>query len=129
MRTRLVGAGGRAATTRATAAEVLAAKLGVPAKLAVRLWVVPAESVLVVNDATPFERAAVPIVVVPSRKVMLPEGTPAAEEVVAVSMTAAPAAAGFGVAMRIRLVGVGDGAATTRATAAEVLASAPVLPA
>src|SRR3984885_11655146 len=68
----IVSKGKRKYATRATAAEVLA----------VRLWVVPAESVLVVNDATPFERAAVPMVVVPSRKLMLPEGTLTAEEIV-----------------------------------------------
>jgi len=119
----VVAVGVAAFTTSETAAEVLVAKLLFPPKSAVRLCV-PDESVLVESVATPLEfNVAVPRFVVPSKNVMLPVGVPLAEVFVAVSVTAAPAVAGFGVAAKARLVAAGVAAFTTRETDAEVLAA------
>ena len=79
---------------------------------------------LVERVATPLEfRATTPMLVLPSKKAMLPVGVPQAEEIAAVRVTVAAAAAGFGVAVSTRLVATGGTALTTRATAGEVLAA------
>lgn len=48
-----------------------------------------------VNSALPPARVAVPIWVVPSLKLTVPEGTPAVDETVAVKVTALPLVDGF----------------------------------
>ena len=88
-----------------------------------------AASMLVVKTAVPLESAAIPRDVVPSRKAMLPVGMPPMEEILAVRVTVAPAGAGFGDAVSIRLVAAGGAGLTTRETAAEVLAANEELPA
>jgi hypothetical protein len=115
--------------TRDTAFEVLAAKVVLPAYVAVRVWVVPAARVLVVSVATPLTSATEPMLELPSKKLMLPVGVPAAEEMVAEMVTAAPAAAGLGDAVSMMLVAAGAAALTTRATAVEVLVERPAVPA
>jgi hypothetical protein len=86
--------------------------------------VVPAESELEVNVATPLAFSeALPRFELPSKNEMLPEGVPLAEEIVAVNVTVAPAAAGFGDAARERLVVAGAAAFTTSDTADDVLAA------
>jgi hypothetical protein len=68
-------------------------------------------------------RATTPRLVLPSKNAMLPVGVPAVDVIVAVSVTVAAAFAGFGVAVKARLVAAGGTALTTRATAGEVLAA------
>ena len=79
--------------------------------------------------ATPLTSATEPRLVLPSRKVMLPVGVPAAEEMVAEMLTVAPAAAGLGVAVSMMVVAAGAAALTARATAMEVLVARPAVPA
>ena len=87
---------------------------------------VPAESVLTVRDATPLVRAALPMLVAPSKKDTLPVGVPLVDVTVAVSTALAPAATGLGVAVSMVVVAV---ALTTSATLAEVLVAKVVVPA
>jgi ribosomal protein L18E len=80
--------------------------------------------VLVDNVATPLAfRATTPRLMLPSKNAMLPPGVPPAEEIVAVRVTVAAAAAGFGVAVSTRLVEAGGTALTMRDTAGDVLAA------
>jgi hypothetical protein len=83
----------------------------------------------VVKDATPFVSVPVPRVVVPSRNVTVPVGVPPLEVTFAVSVTAAAAAAGFGLADNVVVVATGAAAFTASDTAVDVLASSAVLPA
>jgi hypothetical protein len=91
--------------------------------------VVPADRLLVGSVATPLVNGTVASVVVPSKKVTLPAGVPATEATFAVSVTAAPAATGFGVALKVVEVAAGAGALTTRETAGAVLADRAAVPA
>ena len=76
-------------TVSVTTAEVLSAKLPVPAKEAVSAWLpTPSDTARVAWPAA--LTGAVPSTVVPSRKVTVPVGTPAAEFTVAVSVTGWP---------------------------------------
>jgi hypothetical protein len=62
-----------------------------PAYDAVILWV-PAANVVMVNAAVPFDNTAVPMEVVPSSRVMVPEGVePAAAATVTLNATDCPA--------------------------------------
>src|SRR5262249_29951165 len=71
------------------AAEVLCVKPPVPAKEAVRTWLpTPSDTFKLAWPLIPTR--AVPRTVVPSKKVTVPVGTPAAEVTVAVSVTAGP---------------------------------------
>jgi hypothetical protein len=121
-----------APTASDTAADVLAANVGdpvvVPAYIAVKLCVVPAASELVVYTAVPLATATVPSVDVPSRNVMLPVGVPLVALRLAVSVTVAPAATGFGLAVNVSVVDTGAAAFTTSDTTADVLPLNPVVP-
>ena len=79
--------------------------------------------------ATPLVRVAVPRLLEPSRKLMLPVGVPPLAVTVAVMVTVAPAAAGLGLAVNTVVVAAGAAALTTRATAVDVLVDRPAVPA
>jgi hypothetical protein len=116
-------------TTSDTAADVLALKLLVAAKLAVRLCV-PADRVLVVYvavavPALPAVRATLPSEAVPSENETEPAGVwlALADVTVAVIVTVVPAVTGFGLAVSAVVVPVAAAALTTSETAADVLAA------
>jgi hypothetical protein len=70
----------------------------------------PTESAVVLNTATPAAfKFALPIKVVPSKKLTAPNAAPVGEgETVAVSKTACPTTAGFGVAESTVVVEMGE---------------------
>src|SRR5262249_46941770 len=76
-------------TVTTAAAEVLSAKLPVPAKEAVSGWL-PTPSAMVKSSWPAALIGAVPSTVVPSRKVTVPVGTPTAEVTMAVNVTGWP---------------------------------------
>ena len=61
----------------------------------------PTVKVDTVNDAVPLLSVAVPIVVAPSRKMIVPVGVPEAADVFAIRTTLAPTVTGFGETLRV----------------------------
>jgi hypothetical protein len=90
-------------TTWLTAAEMLPEKFASPEYTAV-MECEPAVKVAVVNVAWPALKVPLPIVVAPSRNVIVPVGVPAAAVTVAVKVKLWPAVDGFNEEVRVVLV-------------------------
>src|SRR5262249_16358318 len=114
-------------TVWATAAEVLFAKLPVPAKEAVSAWLpTPSDTV---KEAWPAAlTCAVPSTVLPSRKVTVPVGVPAGEGTEALSVIGWRMAGGRGEGMVVVVAWVGGGGLSCSVRACEVLAWRVALP-